>query len=90
VDRKQMDRLRHLMELEFVAIELNLFLDTHPCDRRALQDFRAVSQELMMAKSAYEAEYGPLLNFGLGGTSSSPSWEWINDPWPWEINWRRG
>ncbi len=89
MDRNQMEKLRYLMELEFVAIELNLFLDTHPGERRALQDFCAVARELIEAKAAYEAEYGPLLNFGLGAPGTAPSWQWINDPWPWEINWRR-
>ena len=36
----------------------------------------------------YERIYGPLLNFGLGMTSRN-SWQWIQDPWPWEVNWRR-
>ena len=32
------------------ATELNLYLDTHPDDMRALQEFRMRSQELMSAR----------------------------------------
>ena len=77
--------LLRIMELEFAAIDLNLFLDTHPDDRCALTDFAAVSQELMRAKSEFEARYGPLMNFGFG-LNEGNIWRWIESPWPWEIN----
>ncbi|NLP41471.1 MAG: spore coat protein CotJB, partial [Veillonellaceae bacterium] len=32
---KQIAMLRRLQEMEFVAVELNLYLDTHPCDTEA-------------------------------------------------------
>ena len=63
------------------------YLDTHPDDMRALQEFRMRSQELIGAKMEYERVYGPLLNFGLGMTGRTR--QWIQDPWPWEVNWRR-
>ncbi|HAF67156.1 MAG: spore coat protein CotJB [Bacillota bacterium] len=88
MDAQQKEMLLRLMELQFAATELNLYLDTHPDDMRALQEFRMRSQELMSAKMEYERIYGPLLNFGLGMTSRN-SWQWIQDPWPWEVNWRR-
>ncbi len=82
MDQRRADLLR-IMELEFAAVELNLFLDTHPDEQRALADYNAVAQELGRVKAAYEARYGPLLNFGQ---SASPgAWRWIEQPWPWEI-----
>lgn len=86
----QFESLRNIMMLQFIAVELNLFLDTHPGDERALEDFRCISQELLEAKSEYEAQYEPLLNFGLGYPSDPNCFTWVNDPWPWEINWKRG
>lgn len=86
MDPKKKALLLRLMELQFATLELNLFLDTHPEESQAIQDFRILSQELMNTKMAYESAYGPLLNFGLGMTGRS--WEWIQDPWPWEVNWR--
>jgi spore coat protein JB len=76
--------LRRLQALEFTALELNLYLDTHPDDMNALRDFNAISAELAEVKKEYEARYGPLLNFGH---SLSPGeWRWLEEPWPWEIS----
>jgi spore coat protein JB len=76
--------LRRLQALEFTALEFNLYLDTHPTDMNALNEFNAVSAELANAKQEYEARYGPLINFGH---SLSPgAWRWIEEPWPWEVS----
>lgn len=82
----QMALLKRIQEIEFVAVELNLYLDTHPCDEDALNDFCCASEMLMRLKKEYEAEYGPLMNFGFGGCGCSKTpWQWIESPWPWEI-----
>lgn len=81
---KQTALLRKVQEMEFVAIELNLYLDTHPCDQDALHDFNCAVEMLRKYKEKYECEYGPLLNFGFGGMSGEP-WQWVQGPWPWEL-----
>ncbi|HHY32947.1 MAG TPA: spore coat protein CotJB [Firmicutes bacterium] len=86
MDQRRRELLR-IMELEFAAIDLNLFLDTHPDDQRALADFNAVAQELQRAKTAYESRYGPVLNYGQ--STSQGTWRWVEDPWPWEITFNR-
>ncbi|TCK98473.1 spore coat protein JB [Natranaerovirga hydrolytica] len=74
--------LRDIQELEFAAIDLNLFLDTHPDCEKALMDYNAISKELKRKKQMYEMHYGPLTNFG---ESPSPfPFAWIDSPWPWE------
>ncbi|HHW19354.1 MAG TPA: spore coat protein CotJB [Firmicutes bacterium] len=88
MDPRQKELLMRIMELEFACIDLDLYLATHPDDTRALQDFKMRSQELMNAKMEYELAYGPLLNYGFG-TNPGRTWQWIDEPWPWEINWRR-
>lgn len=75
--------LREIQELEFVAIELNLFLDTHPQDQAALRDFWAVRDRLLEARRRYEEIYGPLTVTGF--TPPHHQWLWIQGPWPWEI-----
>ena len=87
MDSRYCEMLHRIMELQFITVELNLFLDTHPGDERALCDFIAASEELMEAKHEFEAAFHPLLNFGLGRASNG--WNWICDPWPWEINWQQ-
>jgi spore coat protein JB len=83
MNRERINLLRRIQSLEFTTLELNLYLDTHPADQRALSDFNRFSKELHEANQEYESRYGPLVNFGH---SSSPSaWKWINEPWPWEM-----
>lgn len=81
-DRKAM--LINIMAEEFTAIEFNLYLDTHPDDMKALNDFNETVKKLRDLKAQYEKRYGPLTNFGFA-TSEYP-WQWIDEPWPWEIN----
>lgn len=76
--------LQKIMALEFTALELNLFLDTHPKDQAALADFNAVARELASLKEEYEKRYGPLFNYGWG--TSPHHWRWIDEPWPWEMS----
>jgi spore coat protein JB len=76
--------LRQIMELQFTAIELNLFLDTHPGDEEALRDIRTVNNKLLPLMSEYEKNYGPLTPFSAN-IHDREHWTWINEPWPWEI-----
>lgn len=81
--KQNMNSLRAVQELEFALVELNLYLDTHPNDQNALAAFNDFASRYATARSNYEAQYGPLVNFGNSGPTSS--WVWINEPWPWEI-----
>ncbi|HEY8392653.1 MAG TPA: spore coat protein CotJB [Capillibacterium sp.] len=81
MDRERLALLKELMALEFTALEFNLYLDTHPTDQRALMEFNAILPQLKAVKQKYQERYGPL-------TAEEPSsypWQWINEPWPWEI-----
>ncbi|WP_035292851.1 MULTISPECIES: spore coat protein CotJB [Clostridiaceae] len=80
-DRSKM--MKKIKELEFAAVELNLYLDNHPNNQRALNDYNMTTDMLMDMKEAYEVKYGPLTNFGYA--KSTPSWKWVEEPWPWEI-----
>lgn len=74
--------MKRIQEVEFAATDLQLYLDTHPQDQRALMQFNQYAAELMMLKQQYELAYGPLLNFGF--SQSQYPWRWIETPWPWE------
>jgi len=82
--REQVRLLREIQELEFAAVEWNLFMDTHPENREALEAYNATVARLNEKKRAYEAAYGPLVHFGA--SASAYPWRWIEDPWPWEID----
>ncbi|KAB2951980.1 spore coat protein CotJB [Heliorestis acidaminivorans] len=77
------DLLKRIMELDFVLLELNLFLDTHPDDQAALRDFAKVQEEVKRLKLAYEQKYGLLTIYGY--CPERYPWNWIETPWPWEI-----
>lgn len=76
--------LRKIQEMEFVAVELNLYLDTHPCDEAAINDYNCAVKALRKLKEEFVSQEGPLFNFGWGGYSLCP-WQWSLGPWPWEI-----
>lgn len=74
--------LRKIQELEFMTVELNLYLDTHPYDARALKEYNIYTGQLMILKKQYDQLYGPLSGFGC--SQSENGWKWISEPWPWE------
>lgn len=71
--------LRKIMNLSFVLTELELFLDTHPESRTALEYYHTTAEELRMATEEYEGKYGPITARG----SSQERWNWVDSPWPW-------
>lgn len=71
-----------LQQLEFAAVDLNLYLDNHPENKDALCDYNAITKEISKLKKLFELKYGPLSNFGT--SESLNRWAWVDDPWPWE------
>lgn len=80
---QQAQMLKEIMSHEFTAIDLTLYLDTHPNDCKALGEYNHISHILKILKNAYEQCYGPLAVFG--STPSQYPWRWIDEPWPWQI-----
>ena len=79
----QAKMLKEIMSHEFCAIDLNLYLDTHPIDMKALAEYNHVTRLLATQRCAYEQCYGPLSV--AGSTPSQYPWRWIDEPWPWQI-----
>ncbi len=79
VSRKKL--LKEIMQYDFVLTELNLFLDTHPCNREAMNMFYEVQKKAEELKEEYERLYGPLTP---SMRTDSEKWEWVEEPWPWE------
>lgn len=73
--------LTRIGEVQFVCIELNLYLDTHPGDEDARSDYYGYSRLLESLIAEYEAEYGPLQGFGHSPTEKGC---WVCSDWPWE------
>ncbi|MBY0084596.1 spore coat protein CotJB [Brevibacillus sp. M2.1A] len=75
--------LEQLQAIDFVLVELNLYLDTHPTDQNALQQFNDLTEQRWVLANEYERLYGPLQN--LGRSYSGYPWQWNDDPWPWQV-----
>lgn len=72
--------LRKISTYQFAALDLQLFLDTHPNDRKTLdkmREYRKLAEPLI---AEYEEKFGPLTK----NMTSSNNWRWIKAPWPWE------
>lgn len=77
MDREEM--LKAVQMHCFAAYDARLYLDTHPTDLTALDYFKKHAAMGMLAKKDYEAKFGPLTAEDAGD-----SWNWVDDPWPWE------
>ncbi|MBR3697140.1 MAG: spore coat protein CotJB [Clostridia bacterium] len=74
------EMLEQIRALMFMVNDLALYLDTHPCDMRALNAHSQYSVQLENLKNMYQAQYGPLSIY-----TPVNSWDnWVNNPWPWE------
>ena len=69
--------------LSFAVYELNLFLDTHPENRKAmglLKEFRERRQD---AIADYESRFGKYIETA-DDVNPTNYWNWLDGPWPWE------
>ena len=73
--------LRYIQELAFRKTEAELFLDTHPECRDALDFYRRNLELLEAATAEYNNKYGPL----TATASMGETWSWIKNPWPWQL-----
>ncbi|BCJ88467.1 spore coat protein CotJB [Effusibacillus dendaii] len=83
MDERYYQLLQELQAIDFVLVELNLYLDTHPEDVNAIQQYNQCVQERWKIAQEFEACYGPLQHFGH--SYSSAPWQWDNTPWPWQV-----
>ena len=74
--------LNNIKKYQFYAVELNLYLDNFPSNKKAQDDYRCISETLNLLVKEYECKYGPLSNFG--NTTTVDHQMWIASPWPWE------
>ena len=73
--------LAELQALEFVLVELALYLDTHQGDSEAFELYKQYAALEMEARRRYETMHGPLMHRGVVDEKSWSSW--LKDPWPW-------
>ena len=59
----QEELLKSLMELDFIAVDLGLFLNTHPDDSDAIAAYNQVITAADTVRMKYEETVGPLCSF---------------------------
>lgn len=74
--------LEQWQQYSFALIDLDLYLDTHPNDTKALSLYNKYLEIEKKTKEKYEGMYGPL---SLESSyAAKNNWNWKNSPWPWE------
>lgn len=73
------DLMRAIMEADFVATDLKLYLDTHPDDSRALEMYREAVRQYKACKATFEDTFYPL-NATAAGRDGV--WDWPDGTFP--------
>ncbi|MCL2565244.1 MAG: spore coat protein CotJB [Defluviitaleaceae bacterium] len=78
---------KELYTLDFLALDLHLYLNTHPNDREALAEYNKVAALAAQARKKYEEHFGPLHSFRC--PAGEHEWNWLSEysPWEKEFNW---
>ena len=74
--------LRRISSAQFAAWDLHMYLDTHPDDTQILKSYEKYEREARELIAKFESQFGPLVSTDVFGDNR---WDWINDPWPWDI-----
>lgn len=74
--------LNQIQMVSFALVDLNLYLDTHPQDRDALDYYHQNRMLMDQLMETYTTNYGPLTTADV---TAKNLWTWIEQPWPWEL-----
>ena len=80
---ERMTLKRRIHALDFALLELNLFLDTHPCDEAAQLKQQEYMQQRAALVALYEERYGRYVVTAKDAVGDHRAW--VMGPWPWEI-----
>lgn len=78
-DRQKL--MRRIAMAGFAVDDVKLFLDTHPCDKAALEFYEKFRDTKKQLEKEYTEQYGPLRPDAV---PVSDRWTWADNPWPWE------
>lgn len=91
----RMELLQQINEVSFVVNDLTLYLDTHPVDADALDEFKRAAQKRRELLKTYAEYFEPLTmncvcpetNNQTGSNTAyagQKHWTWSDGPMPWE------
>ena len=73
--------LYEISMVDFLLVDLKLYLDTHPTDRNALDYYKHYAKVLKELREEYVSCFGPLF---AEDANCEKHWEWSNEPNVWE------
>ena len=75
---------RQIHALDFSIKEMELYLDVHPHNRKALNLISGLRRKRAALVEAYEQHFGRYI-VTSHDAKNEDKWEWIDSPWPWEV-----
>ena len=78
---EQQNMMRRLQVQSFVLTDVQLYLDTHPDDPKALECYRKYRHLREQTMADYVDRFGPINSMQV---ESDSRWTWVDTPWPWE------
>lgn len=78
---RQAEMLTNIDALTFAMIDINLYLDVHPKNKKLIKEFNKIQKQKHELLMEYEREFGPLL---VTNNTNDNYWAWVENPWPWE------
>ena len=73
--------MHELQAIGFALNELALYLDTHPTDKEALEQYRSYQKQYHDLAMKYSQNCRPLSH---ANPVDHKTYSWLRDPWPWE------
>ncbi|MBR2043373.1 MAG: spore coat protein CotJB [Clostridia bacterium] len=74
---------RQIHAYDFSILEMELYLDVHPHNQRALNLLSDLRKKRAALVSAYEQRFGAFVVTKCD-VPIEDHWHWIHSPWPWE------
>ncbi len=80
-ENKRQQQLLEVQMYDFVAHEINLYLDIYPNNQRMIQLYHEYVEKAKKARTNFENNFGPLF---VQNSQDTNTFEWIQGPWPWD------
>lgn len=75
------EMMNKLMSVQFMILDIALYLDTHPCDTAMINKHNFYADMLRGLISDYERTFNePLTIYSI---SPADRWAWVSEKWPW-------
>lgn len=80
--KSKAEMLKDISMIDFVIVEMTLYLDTHPHEKQAIDYVNYYIRKKNQMLTQYSLLYGPLTVSSVqpGGNE----WTWALEPMPWE------